>query len=118
MAVQTSFLSDLAGNPVDRFPLFAARGLKFQIKNLQGLYDLSGEIKDADLRHCFHIYAKSRFSHKDPHIWTTSDDAVNKVLPSSSASKKTSITEIADCEGHVQTAPLNLIWVCGVCKMK
>ena len=53
-----------------------ARGLKFRIKKVGGLYDLNSEDKgadqlrgcrEADLRLCF-AYAKSRFSHDAAHI--------------------------------------------------
>ena len=49
-----------------------ARGLKFRIYKVEGLYYLSSENKDADqlrghceadLRLCFRIYAKRLFSH-------------------------------------------------------
>ena len=49
-----------------------ARGLKFHIKKVEGLYNLCSKNKDADqlhghceadLRLCFHIYAKSLFSY-------------------------------------------------------
>ena len=49
-----------------------ARGLKFRILEVEGLYYPCSENKDADqlrgyreadLRLCFRIYAKSRFSH-------------------------------------------------------
>ena len=42
-----------------------ARGLKFRIWEEEGLYYICSENKGADLRLCFGIYAKSRFSH-DP----------------------------------------------------
>ena len=40
-----------------------ARGLKFRIYEVEGLYYLSSENKGADLRLCFRIYAKLLFSH-------------------------------------------------------
>ena len=44
-----------------------ARGFKFRIQEVEGLYYLCSENKDADreadLRLCFRIYAKSWFSH-------------------------------------------------------
>ena len=54
-----------------------ARGLKFQIQKVKGLYypysenkgaDQLGGYREADLRLCFRIYAKSRFSHDEAHL--------------------------------------------------
>ena len=54
-----------------------ARGLKFQIKEVEGLYYLCSENKGADqlcgyrtagLRLCFRIHAKSRFFHDAAHL--------------------------------------------------
>ena len=75
-----------------------ARGLKFQIKEVEGLYYLCRENKgadqlrgklrayrEADLRLCFCIckFAKSRFSHDAAHIVGTLVDAklINHCLP-------------------------------------
>ena len=64
-------------------PGYTARGLKFRIKEVEGLYYLCSENKgadgEADLRLCFRIckkpvfsrrgsYAKSRFSHDAAHM--------------------------------------------------
>ena len=54
-----------------------ARGLKFWIYVVKGLYYLCSENKgadqlrgyrEADLHLCFRIYAKSRFSHNETHM--------------------------------------------------
>ena len=48
-----------------------ARGLKYRIKEEEGLFYLSSENKDADQLHgniCVFAYAKSRFSHEADHI--------------------------------------------------
>ena len=55
-----------------------ARGLKFRIYEVDGLYYPYSENKgadqlrgyrEADLRLCFRIYAKSRFSHNEAQIY-------------------------------------------------
>ena len=60
-----------------------ARGLKFQIKKVDGLYYLCSENKGtdqlcgdraADLHLCFRIYAKSRFSHDAAHGWAVASE--------------------------------------------
>ena len=54
-----------------------ARGLKFRIEEVEGLYYPCNETKgadqlrgyrEADLRLCFRIF-KSRFSHKEAHLY-------------------------------------------------
>ena len=58
-----------------------ARDLKFPIKAVEELYYLCSEnegadqlcgYREADLRLCFRIYAKSRFSHNKAHIFPSS----------------------------------------------
>ena len=60
-----------------------ARGLKFRIKKVEGLYYLCSENKgadrlrgyrEADLRLCFRI-CKKRFSHDTAHLIKHNDDA-------------------------------------------
>ena len=62
-------------------PLKMARSLKFRIYEVEGLYyrgienkgaDQLRGYREADLRLCFRIYAKKRFSHDAAHIIFTS----------------------------------------------
>ena len=61
-----------------------ARGLKFRSKVVEELYYPYSENKGADLRLCFHIYAKSQFSHNEAHIQclvNVHEATVNRLLP-------------------------------------
>ena len=65
------------------------RGFKFEIYKVEELYYLCSENKGTDqlhgyhtanLRLCFHIFAKSRFSHAEAHLWSLSTFFVLKVI--------------------------------------
>ena len=49
-------------------PQKTASGLKFRIEKVEGMFFLCSENKGTDLRLCFHICKKNRFSHDAANI--------------------------------------------------